>query len=293
MSTATAIDTEMQRFQAVRPVRRARARTNDLDHVGVVVPGGSIDTEAGFVRGLGTQVDADGLRSTLAGVVERVNKLVAVRALRARYVPEVGDVVVGRITAVRPRRWGVDIGAPTEAALLLSAVTLPGAVQRRRTHEDERNMRDFFAEGDLVSAEVQELWNDGSGALHTRSLRYGRLADGSLVCVQAALVKRAKKHFHLLECGVHAILGNNGFVFLSMPEEGRDGRPVTPAERETIARVRNAIVALDEQFIAISPKTVDEVYAVSVEQGVDLVAMTRPDVAAAICGRARELRAQA
>ncbi len=226
-------------------------------------------------------------------MVERVNKLVAVRALRARYVPEVGDVVVGRVTNVRPRRWAVDIGAPTEGALLLSAVTLPGAVQRRRTHEDELNMRQYFAEGDLVSAEVQELWNDGSAALHTRSLRYGRLEGGCLVCVQAALVKRAKKHFHVLECGVHTILGNNGFIFLAMPKEGRAGMAVTPEERERIARVRNAIVALDGQFIAISPKTIDEVYAASVEQGVGLVAMTRPDVAAAICGRARELRSQA
>lgn len=292
----TATAEPARHFHAVRPVARPRTRSAALEHVGVVVPGGAIDADAGYVRGHGTRIDSTGLRSTLAGVVERVNKLVAVRALRARYVPEVGDVVVGRVTTVRPRRWGVDIGAMSEAALLLSAVTLPGGVQRRRTHEDELNMRRFYEEGDLVSAEVQELWNDGSAALHTRSLRYGRLSDGSLVVVQAALVKRAKKHFHVLDCGVRAILGNNGFIFLDFPMES-DGetqkKAVDADHRRILARVANAIMALDGQFIAISPVTVADVYKASVEQNVGLVEMLRDDVARAICARARDLREQA
>lgn len=295
----------VQRFQAVRPVARPRTRSAGLEHVGVVVPGGAINAETGYVRGHGTRIDAAGLRSTLAGVVERVNKLVAVRALRARYVPEVGDVVVGRVTGVRPRRWGVDIGAMSEAALLLSAVTLPGGLQRRRTHEDELNMRRFFEEGDLVSAEVQELWHDGAAALHTRSLRYGRLSGGALVVVQSALVKRAKKHFHVLACGVRAILGNNGYIFLDFPlsTDGADPNPDAAPEsvakgvdahhRRIIARVANSIKALDGQFIAISPTTVADVYDASIEQDVSVVEMLRDDVARAICARAKDLREQA
>jgi len=38
--------------------------------------------------------------SSVTGRVERVNKLVSVRPLRARFTPEVGDLVVGRITEV-------------------------------------------------------------------------------------------------------------------------------------------------------------------------------------------------
>ena len=37
----------------------------------------------------------------------QVNKLICVRPLRSRYVPEIGDVVVGRITEVGQRRWKV------------------------------------------------------------------------------------------------------------------------------------------------------------------------------------------
>ena len=35
-------------------------------------------------------------------------------------------------------------------------------------------MRTFFEEGDLLVAEVQAFFGDGSMSLHTRSLKYGK-----------------------------------------------------------------------------------------------------------------------
>jgi exosome complex component RRP4 len=46
------------------------------------------------------QVDGK-LIATVSGFVERVNKLISVRALHTRYGGEVGDVVVGRVVEVR------------------------------------------------------------------------------------------------------------------------------------------------------------------------------------------------
>lgn len=40
--------------------------------------------------------------------------------------------------------------------------------------EDELNMRTVLAEGDVVSAEVQALFQDEAVALHTRSTKYGK-----------------------------------------------------------------------------------------------------------------------
>lgn len=42
--------------------------------------------------------------------------------------------------------------------------------------EDEHMMREYLREGDLISAEVQNVQNDGSLSLHTRSLRYGKVS---------------------------------------------------------------------------------------------------------------------
>ncbi|KAK3256361.1 hypothetical protein CYMTET_34502 [Cymbomonas tetramitiformis] len=110
-----------------------------------------VDMDAGFLRGHGTQVVDGQLMATVCGVVERVNKLVSVKPLKTRYSAECGDVVVGRVSEIAQKRWKVDINSKQNAALLLSAVNLPGGVQRRRTNVDELNMRSVFEEGDAIS----------------------------------------------------------------------------------------------------------------------------------------------
>lgn len=159
-------------------------------------------------RGHGTYSEGGKLIAAVAGVVERLNKLISVRPLRSRcaargsgrpnaarsrpsltarplahprrparpsYVGNVGDVVVGRVVDVGAKRWRVDIGAPQvrpasapchlaahaplllslprpqHAVLMLSSIILPGGEQRRRTAEDQMQMRGFFREHDLVS----------------------------------------------------------------------------------------------------------------------------------------------
>jgi exosome complex component RRP4 len=84
-------------------------------------------------------------------------------------------VVVGRITEVQQKRWKVDTNSRLDSVLLLSSVNLPGGELRRRSAEDEHMMRQYLQEGDLISAEVQSVFSDGSLSLHTRSLKYGKV----------------------------------------------------------------------------------------------------------------------
>jgi exosome complex component RRP4 len=259
-----------------------------------VAPGDPIegvDMEDGFLRGHGTQVVDGRLLATVCGTVERVNKLVSVRPLRSRYVPETGDVVLGRVTEIAGKRWKLDVNARQDAILQLSAVHLPGGVQRRRNAIDELNMRRLYGEDDLVSAEVQSFYADGAVALHTRSLKYGRLSRGQLVRVPPTLVKRVKQHFHRLdpaECGgadVEVLLGCNGFVWVGAPSaatsddvEGNAGQedaarvkedvPVDAREREEMCRVANAVRVLSALFLAIHPPAIADVVRCSREWGV-------------------------
>jgi exosome complex component RRP4 len=57
-------------------------------------------------RGHGTYVEpaTAAILATVAGTVQKTNKLLSVRPLRARYTPEIGDLVVGRIIEVQSRR---------------------------------------------------------------------------------------------------------------------------------------------------------------------------------------------
>lgn len=114
-----------------------------------------------FPRGHGTYMEDDKLHASVAGVVERVNKLICVKPIKTRWLPlvsshpngcgdflqcplvqmvvahhwsdlysryngEIGDVVVGRILEVGQRRWKVDTKAKLDSILMLSSVNLPG-----------------------------------------------------------------------------------------------------------------------------------------------------------------------
>ncbi|KAK2969638.1 hypothetical protein RJ640_025815 [Escallonia rubra] len=182
-----------------------------------------VNYEDGVLKGHGT-TELDGeVVATVCGVVERVNKLVYVRALRARYKPEIGDIIVGRVIEVAPKRWRLEINFIQDAVLMLSSMTLPDGIQRRRTAVDELNMRSIFEENDVVCAEVRGFQHDGSLHLQARSQKYGKLERGQLLTIPPYLVKRRKQHFHHLEeYGVDLIIGCNGFIWVGEHVEAKD-----------------------------------------------------------------------
>ena len=151
------------------------------------------------------------LIASVAGTVERVNKLISVIPLSPSiYTGQVGDLIVGRIVGVGGSRWKVSLtcsppaasasnGSMKEGQLPLSGVNLPGGVQRIRTSDDVLAMRNLFREGDLLTCEVQQIQREGNLILHTRSLRYGKLDNGVLVTVPPSLVGRRKNHFVTLK----------------------------------------------------------------------------------------------
>lgn len=201
-------------------IRSASSRVNTCvaversqRHPEIYTPGQTI-TEQSVIRGHGTYEEDGILKASVAGIQEKVNNLISVRPLKTRYNGEIGDVVVGRITEVQQKRWKVNTNARLDSVLLLSGVNLPGGELRRRSQEDEHMMRKYLQEGDLISAEVQSIFSDGSLSLHTRSFKYGKLGQGFLVKVSPSLIRRSKTHFHKLQIGINLILGTNGFIWV-------------------------------------------------------------------------------
>ncbi|KAJ3224281.1 Exosome complex component RRP4 [Chytriomyces hyalinus] len=271
-----------------------------------VTPGETVTADTVFMRGHGTYNDGEELVATVAGVVERINKLISVKPLRARFSGEIGDVVVGRISEVTQKRWRVNMGARQDAALLLAAVNLPGGELRRRSESDELQMRQLLSEGDMISAEIQGFFQDGSASLHTRSLKYGKLRSGSLVTVPSSLVKRSKAHFlhYTLSAGLHVdvILGMNGFVWVSkgskdankkgdMPNSTQEdadalyanvNEPITNEERMAIARVSNCILAIAKENELITEAFILHVHEASLRiECKDIVANSKQIIDAA------------
>lgn len=260
-----------------------------LEKAGLVTPGEVITEDTMWMRGHGTYSVDDVTYSAVAGTIERVNKLLSVRPLRGRYIPVIGDHIVGRITEVGNRRWKVDIGASQDAVLMLGSVNLPGGILRRKSDDDELQMREFLKEGDLLNAEIQTLYGDGAAALHTRSLRYGKLRNGLFVHVPASLVLRLRTQVYRLEGGIEMILGINGYIWIrkagptssnsatpmdvsinrleqesNSMEIYKDENDTIPAStRQTISRYANCIQALVYNEVGINEARLRAVYEAS------------------------------
>jgi exosome complex component RRP4 len=107
----------------------------------IVLPGQVITSESQqpFLRGHGTYIESrldaetnvntPHLIASVAGLVSRVNMLISVIPVTSGYGGQVGDLVIGRVIEVASKRWRVEVGASRDAALLLSAVNLPGGAQ--------------------------------------------------------------------------------------------------------------------------------------------------------------------
>jgi len=261
----------------------------------ITSPGEAIASSSAVLRGHGTYIEDDEVVASVTGIVDRVNKLITVRALKSRYNPEVGDLVVGRVSEVGPRRWKVELNARLDGILMLSSVNLPGGIQRRKLEADELQMRNFFEEGDLFVAEVQSLFADGAPSLHTRSLKFGKLRNGQLVVVPATLIRRLKSHFFSMPCGVDVILGMNGYVWVSkhlqehqqVGEEGFDAEavysnindPIDPSTRAAISRVSNIITSLARSNVPLTDVLLNEAYDWAVEQDVETTQLLNEDIA--------------
>lgn len=260
-------------------IRLAKCRGKEAEYHGddpgnIVTPGDVITADTGFMRGHGTYLEDDCLHASVAGTVERVNKLVSVRPLKTRYNGEIGDVVIGRVIELAQRRWRIETHSRMDSVLMLSSVNLPGGELRRRSEEDEKMMRSYLKEGDLISAEVQNVMSDGCLSLHTRSLKYGKLGQGILVQVSPSLVLRRKTHFHNLPVGASIILGNNGFIWIS-PTQHEDTedtggyttnlQPVSRSEREVMARLRNCCLALADRSMLLFDTSILHAYESSMK----------------------------
>lgn len=269
----------------------------------IITPGEIITSDPQWMRGHGTFTSHNSdaelvpvIRSTLAGTLQKTNKLLSVIPLRARYTPEIGDLVIGRIVEVQSRRWKVDVAGALSASLPLSSINLPGGILRKRTSVDELNIRTFFEEGELVVAEVQSLFQDGSASLHTRSLKYGKLRNGYFMAVSGTgggggVVRSKRQIFTIQTAGrggeVDIILGVNGYIWISKhiePEKDKANIAITrieeqvsasmyssqnddigPETRREIARVAGCVRALTENGVRVDEDMVRRAYDASLD----------------------------
>ena len=159
-------------------------------------------------------------------------------------------------------------------------------------------MRNYYSEADMLCAEVQQVLHDGTLALQTRSVHYGKLTrHGMCIVVPPALIRRSRQHFYSFgpSVGVHMILGMNGMIWLQpltaatvLRDDGNEDAEMQDADediaavkkrremeaaadaaipleiRTNMCRIANCIRALAGQLLPISVQAIETVLEDSV-----------------------------
>ncbi len=180
----------------------------------VVIPGDLL-AEGTYVAGDNTYKEDNKVYASRLGLVEYQEEKVQVVALRAFYIPRVGDTVIGTIVETGFNGWTVDISSPYLAILRASDVlSRPFRPQRDELSEVLRS-------GDLVIAKIVAYDRAHDPQLTVGEPGLGKITRGQIVKVTPTKIPRVigRKGSMIStikqETGCQIILGHNGVILIT------------------------------------------------------------------------------
>jgi exosome complex component RRP4 len=147
--------------------------------------------------------------------VEYEDKKVSVVALRAFYIPRMGDTVIGTVVEVGFSGWTVDINAPYLAILRASDVL------NRPFKPQKNDLTEVLDVGDLVVAKIVSYDRTHNPQLSVDEPGLGKITRGQIVKITPTKIPRVigKKGSMISmikqETGCHIILGHNGIILIT------------------------------------------------------------------------------
>jgi len=188
----------------------------------LVVPGDLI-AEGKYNAGDNTYRDDDKIYATRVGLITLEDQTIHVVALKAFYVPSVGDTVIGKIVEVGISAWMVDINAPYLAVLRASDVL------DRPFNPRKDELPAIFDVDDLLIAKIVAYDRTQDPLLSVREPGLGKITRGQIIEItptkiprvigrKGSMISMIKKE---TECQI--TIGQNGLVLISgkTPEDER------------------------------------------------------------------------
>jgi len=188
----------------------------------LVVPGDLL-AEGKYRAGDNTYKDDEKIYATRIGMVSLEDQTIHVVALKAFYVPSVGDTVIGRIVEVGISAWIVDISAPYPALLRASDVL------DRPFNPRKDELPAIFDVNDLIIAKLVAYDRTRDPLLTVREPGLGKITRGQTAEItptkiprvigrKGSMISMIKK-----ETGCQITVGQNGLILISgkTPEDER------------------------------------------------------------------------
>jgi len=180
----------------------------------IVVPGDLL-AEGDYIAGENTFKERNRIYASRVGLIEYANKKIHVVALRAFYVPRVGDTVIGKIVEVGVSGWIVDINSPYLALLRASDVLERGFNPRKD------DLTAIYDVGDMIIAKIISYDRTQNPLLTVNERGLGKISRGQIVQITPTkiprVIGRKGSMINVIkrETGCNIVLGQNGLILVS------------------------------------------------------------------------------
>ena len=180
-----------------------------------LVTPGEILAEGEYLPGENTYMEQNKIYSSRIGLVDTDNKKVNVVALRAFYVPKIGDIVIGTVVEVGFNGWTVDIKAPYTALLRASDVL------SRPFKPQNDELSAVLSAGDLIVAKIASYDRAHDPQLTVGEPGLGKITRGQILHVTPTkiprIIGRKGSMISMIkqETDCQIILGLNGVVLVT------------------------------------------------------------------------------
>ncbi len=180
-----------------------------------LVTPGELLAEGDYLPGENTYLEENKVFASRIGLVDCENKRVNVVALRAFYVPKVGDLIIGTVLEVGFNGWTVDVKSPYTAMLRASDVL------SRPFKPQNDELSQVLNAGDLIVAKIASYDRAHDPQLTVGEPGLGKITRGQIMRVTPTKIPRVigKKGSMISmikqETDCQIILGLNGVILVT------------------------------------------------------------------------------
>lgn len=154
-----------------------------IENHDIVVPGALL-AEGSYKYGDGITRKGDNYFATVVGLFLDKGEFIQVKALKAKYLPRPGDLVIGKVVEISLTSWTVDIACPYIA--ILSA----NNALEKRFDSVQDDVRKIFDIGDIILTKIFAFDRTRDPSLVTNERGLGKLRGGRIIEIESAHIPR-------------------------------------------------------------------------------------------------------
>lgn len=186
----------------------------NVENKDIVVPGEVLAEGMGYLPGKGTYRDDQSIRASKLGLANVDGKVIKLVSLSGRYMPKVGDTIIGKVIDVSMSGWRIDTNTPYSAMLSMKDGSSE-FIQRGANLKKYYDIQDWIV-AKITNVTSQKLVDISMKGPGLRKLIGGRIIKVNankvprIIGKQGSMVSMLKK---ATNCKV--IVGQNGLIWIS------------------------------------------------------------------------------